>query len=650
MKGRTRLSQNTIKNISILSLGIVCIFYIASVGLAGGSFLGFLLYALAFALLVYIPGLFLAKMFMPNLSAFAMPIVATGVGSSMLILCFVAFGAVGFLYGTYIIPIVLSVAYLYKLVTGSNAKQSLSSHRIELTNTEFTAGLFLLSLLIFLTVFGGVFHTAWPSAVGGAVYNQDALWSVGSAASPWYGFPVLDLRTAGGIFHYHYFSDVVAGLVAIFSGQHTWNVNFFYLRPLWVVLIAMGSFEVARNLGAKGWQAFIPPVGICLGMFRNYGAILYTFNNPNNVNQSYVFMLGAILAFQQAEKENFDTAKQIPALLLTLTAALWSKGSVGLLFLIALFAAWVVYAILQKYVCPNAVVSLVLGGIVAFLLMKLLFSGANINLYTDISVPRLKEVLLGAFKENTPLLILYAISLIYSLKNFKTLSFMGLALNAVAFGGIMANCIFNHYGGADTYFTLVSLFAMWLSIAEVLPKMFEKKAIKNTVLALCMVGIAGNALTAMPIFRHGVQVALRCAGVRPPFEQVYETLNADDEAAALWLRENMTSDDVFATNRNERSLENRDGVFLGYTALSGRQAYVEGWFYAMEYSMDYYELRHNLEEVSDKIFACETFEEAVAIAKENGITYLLLHLPSGGAPFEGGTPAFSSGTVLVYRV
>ena len=625
---------------------VVAIFYITAVGLAGGSLAGFALYAVAFALLVALPGVFLCRVLLPTLSALALPVVAVGMGSTVLILSFVLFGSLGAFWGTYILPLGLSCYFALQCIKGKKVGKA----KIAMLTPQACAGLLLFTGILFLLVFSGVFASAWPSAVGGAVYNQDALWGVGSAGSAWYGFPIVDLRTAGGIFHYHYFSDVVAGLAAVFSGQHTWDVNFFFLRPLWPALLLLGCYAVARNFGASVWQAFICPVGVGLGMFRNYAAVLYTFSNPNNVTQSYIYMFSAVLVLQHAQKEGFANKKHIPAILLTLVAALWSKGSVGLLFLIGLCAAWAVYAFLQKRFYPYLAAGLVLGLVAAALLMGLLFSGANINVYTEISLVRTREVLTGIVRENAPLLLFYLVALVHALRRFTSLSFMELALHAVAFGGIMANCIFNHYGGADTYFMLVSLFVMWLCLAPALPNIFADKRKGAAAVAVVAFCVVCNMLTLLPILRHGVQAGMRCIGIRPPFEAVYETLTPSDEAAALWLREHMSADDVFATNRNERDLQNRDGVFQGYTALSGRQAYVEGWFYAMEYSMEYTQLRHNLEGVSDVIFACETYDEAAALARENGITYLLLHLPTKGVPFEGGEPVFVTDTVLIYRV
>ncbi len=640
--------EKTVRQLAVLLCGLVLVGYIIAVYLAGGSISGYALYAIAFLFLVLLPGLSLCKLLLPGISRAARPVVSAAFGGAVLVLSFVICSALGMFYAAVIPPLLLD-GYLF-----------FQKHKKESTNAKLTDApprsiyayglLILFAVVLFLLIFTGVFNSAWPSAVGGMQYNQDALWGVGSAASPWYGFPVRDLRVANGIFHYHYFSDVLAGTVAVFTGQHTWNVNFFYLRPLWTWLMLLGSYAVSRNAGAKGWQALVVPLGVSVAWFQNYAAMFYVLNNPNNVIQSYVFILAAVLVLQYAQEHAFKGKTIVPAIGIAFMVVVWSKGSVGVLIIIAAAMAWLVYGVLHKQGNPLLLAGIGIGGIAAAVLLTFLFSGANINLYLELSVARVTEVLLTILKENGPLLILYAITLLYALLHFKKLTFTQLTLHATVWGGILANCMFNHYGGADTYFMLVALFAMWLCVGAMLPVLCSKKSGQALVAVLCTIAVAGNLLIAAPLLRHGVQAGMRCIGIRPAFEVTYDTLTPDDEAAALWLRENMTQTDVFATNRNERSLTNKDGVFLGYTALTGRQAYVEGWFYAMEYSIDYYQLRFQLEEVSDVLFACETYEEACAIARENGITYIMLHIPTKGKPFVGGTPVFTSDTVYIYKV
>ena len=150
--------------------------------------------------------------------------------------------------------------------------------------------------------------------------------------------------------------------------------------------------------------------------------------------------------------------------------------------------------------------------------------------------------------------------------------------------------------------------------------------------------------------RQGVQIALRCYGLRPQYEYTEQTVTADDEQAAIWLRDNMSTDEVFATNRNGKAVDAADGTWHYYTAVSGRQAFVEGWRYAMDYSVEYSLLRHNLEEVSDKIFSCETAHEAFKIAAENDIDYLLMWRTRRPEGYPDAEPVFENDSCIIYKV
>lgn len=624
----------------------VCLLYLAAVHLAGGSLPGGLLYAVVFAVLVVLPGLLLCRLFLPGLPRAATPVVAVALGATLLMLCFVVFGGLGLPLATAAVPLAASIWW----AVGSWRLWRARRPALAPPAPWAFGWLAIAAAVLFLCIFSGVFPFARPGAVGGAVYDQDALWGVGSTASAWYGFPIRDLRTAGGLFHYHYFSDTVAGLVAVFSGQHPWDVNFYYLRGVWLLLMLLGTYAAARGLGAGGWGALVPVFGVSLGLFCNLPAINYVLINPNNVTQSYVFVLAAVLVLLHWQQAGFKGWRPLPALGLALLAVVWGKGSVGVLFLMGMAAAFVVYAVLKRRVYWLLLAGLGLGAAGAAVLLGLLFSGANINLFFAPDAQRALGLLTAILQNSWPLLLLYLMALIYTIRHFFSISFVALTLNAIVFGGIAANCLFDHYGAADSYFHLMALFVMWLCLAPALPALLSRKAGTAAVLALCAVGLAGNLYLAAPQLRLGVQAAMRCVGIRPAFPAEYATLTPGDEEAANWLRANMGKADVFATNRNQRALEGMEGIFHGYTALSGRQAFVEGWYYAMEYSMDYHQLRHNLEQVSDGLFACHTFDEAAAIARENGITHILLHLPSGGAPFAGGTPAYQNDTVLIYTV
>lgn len=632
-----------LKPISLVLFGAVVALYFAAVALSGGRLFGALLYYIGFALLVVVPGLALCDLLLPALGAAARMVVGVSLGGGVLVLGFALFGSLGAPYLAALAPLALCALWaVRRLKRGRQAKKTAPN--------DFYGLLLLLAAALALCIVTGVFRYAWPSAVGRMTYNQDALWGVGSAASAWYGFPIRDLRTAGGFFHYHYFSDALAGIVAAFTGQHTWDVNFFYLRIVWVALLLLGVWAASRELGAGGLLSLVPTAGVAFFMFRNFQAVSYVFVNQNNVNQSYVFVLAAVLALLCAQKNGFKDWRALSAVVLCCVVVVWSKGSVGVLLLLGMAAGFVVWMITHRRFSAFLLAALALGALGTALLYLLLFSKANINIFFSPDAARASQFLVQFLKSNAPLLALYIICLLYYIRHFVSISFVELTLNAMVLGGIAANCLFDHYGGAVTYFYLMACFLMWLLIARVLPRLAKPLVGKIALGAVLAVALAGNIVTLAPLVSSGAQAAGARFGVAQAPITDTDPLSADDEAAALWLRENMDRDDVFATNLTERHPTSPDGVFHGYTALSGRQAFVEGWFYAMEYSMDYTELRHNLEQVNASIYEAETFEQAAAIAREHGITHILLHLPTRGAAFFDAAPAFKSPTVVIYIV
>ena len=71
---------------------------------------------------------------------------------------------------------------------------------------------------------------------------------------------------------------------------------------------------------------------------------------------------------------------------------------------------------------------------------------------------------------------------------------------------------------------------------------------------------------------------------------------------------------------------------------------------AEDYGYDYYRLRHNLEQVSDVIFAAADAADAFALARENGIQWLYVCRALREEGFAGAEPAFENEAARIYRV
>ncbi len=627
--------------------------YAAGVVLGGGAWHGLLLYPLAFGLCLWLPGLWLAGLALPGAGFPLRAVVALPLGGLALMLLFQLTGA--------FLP-----AWAGALPMAGAGLWYAFRHRAALRRFRLPAippgawGLLLLfSAGLFLYVFTGVFPYAKPQNAGNMLYSQDLLWSVGNAAGAAYGSPVRDLRVAGGVLHYHYFIDVLDGLVGLVAGQSAWDAVAYYCWPLWCAALLAALYLIARGFGTGQWAALLAPGGLLFAHVTWATSFSHVFVNANGVVQSNFLLAAAVLIVQQAQREDFKSGRSLAAMLAAGGALAWGKSTIGLLLACGLLAAFLVGGLAQRrwrlwLLAAGAGVAAIFG-----LLYLLIYRHAINNLVFQPRAAALADGLGILGLHYWPGLVLYLASLALALRHFGRLGGDELLVHALAPGGLVAYVLFSHYSFSQSYFLLAASFAMWMCAARLFaPQKGKtpawhgkaKPALAAALALLCAAAFALTLAAAAPVLRRGAQIALRTLGLRPAFAAEAQSVTPDDEAAADWLRANMGPDEVFATNRNARDPAAADGIFHYYTAASQRQAYVESWRYAMDYSLEYHLLRHHLEVVSDGVFAAPTFAEARALAAENGIAYLVLHLPSGGAAWPEATPVFASPTVLIYAL
>lgn len=619
--------------------------YIAAVALAGGSVFGVFVFAATSALLVLMPGLLVCRLFMPGLKGAALVPAAAVSGSLILVICYVIFGWLGNPFLAGIIPLAAGIYYVF------TRRKTLLKTNIKAVPAPLWLLLMLFSGLLVMYSFSGLMSYAKPSMVGVTTFSHDMLWSTGNAAAVQFGFPLRDIRVAGGVLHYHYYSEIVSGILAMLSGQLPWDVCSYYVWPYWAAVICLALWALSRRMGLNGYASLFAPFGVLVLHYFHRQAIEHTFLNMNNLVQYTAFFSTTLLLIRENERTGFKNYRSMPIVLAGMFSLMWSKSTVGFLLLLALAAALLVYGAVHRKVLKWPMVFIGISGLF-FALLYILLLGKATNTMT------LQESFIGAarfkmgvmMRQYWPVVAVYIMSLVFSLVNFKKLAFTDLAINAMTVGGLIAVSMFFHYSGSDQYFLLASTFLMWLCIARTLPWMFKLKWPAIAAGGLCLAALGGMTIMFLPMMYNGYVQAGRSLGLRPAAERVEESISPDDEAAALWLRQNMKQDEVFAVNRNDKVRVPGEGVFHFYTAMSGRQAYMEGWQYGHTYTFPRKTMVYMLETVSDGIFRCETFNQASAMAKEHGIDYLLLYLPKRGEPFEGGTPVFKSDDVLIYKV
>ena len=131
------------------------------------------------------------------------------------------------------------------------------------------------------------------------------------------------------------------------------------------------------------------------------------------------------------------------------------------------------------------------------------------------------------------------------------------------------------------------------------------------------------------------------------------TATAGDEAAMEWLRANSAEDAVFATDRIHRMANVTDGISNLYTALSGRQAYMEGYTYAVTNMGVSEALLSEKQAVNAALFdAAADSAATAALCRENGVDYLVdsLQYPGGVAEGEELALVYENESVKIYRV
>ncbi len=618
-----------------------CAVFAAAVWLGGFGLFGFARYLAACALILMLPGFALARMLVKDVCACAYAGLSYCLGAAFLFVNFAAAGLLGLpVWAMFVLPCALGLWGAARLWRERKPVR-LGTHHALLLWTG--------AALAFLCVFLGVLPFAHASAAGNMQYHQDMMWSVGNAAAVRYGFPLADIRCADGFLNYHYLSDALAGFLALFSGTAPYDALCAYHYALLLPVLVCSVYAAARGYGAKPLTCAVLPAAVVL--LSGAGVAQAMLCNLNGVAAASLIACTALtLVFR-----NSSDAKGLEAFALVILTALMSKNLYGMLIVCALAAAFVFALIVQRRALWRAGAMALSGAALFAAVWVLLYSKAINNLVFEpwCSPARLLETL----GTSMPLgLLLWAAAVVCGIAQARTLELSRLTVHAAAAGGFLAYALFYHYSASHTYFLYAGmLFAWFAALGARLPgRLRGKTAVKRAAVFLCaLAAAAGFALSAPALAqsaRHGVQTALRCAQLRPEFPAASDSVTAGDEEAVLWLRDNMRDDEVFAVNRNAKDMAVGEGTWHYYTAMSGKQAYVESWRYAMDYGYEYHELRRRLEDVSDVLFAQTDAADAFAIARENGIDWLFVSKAVRAEGFAGAQPAFENSAAYIYRV
>lgn len=648
-----------LRRAAVILLGIAVAMYFTALEFAGGSILRFIWYAVVFCLIM-LPGVRVTELLMPQLERAEKISVSFAMGVGILFLAYTTFGRLTtppmWAMMIPVLPLTCWQLWIWaKRIRKAPKKfpNVFAQPGMPLLMIAFAGGLFVFS-------FTGVLTFAKASAAGNMIYHQDMLWRTANAAAVQLGSPLMNMQSFGSQLRYHYLGDAISGFGAMFSGVLPYEATCFYHYPFLLFSMVFGLFAAARTYGASEKTASILPFAV---LFFNTASSMVAVDimlDMNGVATATTLTAAVLIFLFRIERdEKIDPAFYVAYTIVILTL-LMSKNLYGMLLICALAASVVFGLIFQRRFYRRGLLLAVIGGGVFALCWHFVYQYAVNNLLQEFWLAP-KEFIKTLFT-NLPLgVILWLITLVLSIMQIKKLSFGRLVVNAATLGGMLAYFMFHHYSASQNYFLIAALLFMWFCTLDAESLLAKVKPLQIAAAAVACLCIVSTAIGFAPAGRKGFQVMKRSAGIQPDFPWETRTITPADEEAAMWLRDNMKPDEMFATNRNARDpYFAREGIWHYYTAMSGRQSYMEGWMYSLTYGHDYWEMRRQLEQISDGIFACRDAESAFEMARKEGIDYLLVTkwlksipfagMEAGPVKFEGAQPVFENCDTAIYRV
>lgn len=670
------------------ALCAVCLAVYAALAVwAGGSVGGLVIFWLAVALYIVLPGMQLARLSgldraMPGFRA---PLVIL-LGSGFLACAYCVSVRLDALWLVRGVPLVLSILAVCAWRSGGG--RFVSPRRVwQAPHRRLLALLF--SFLVAANAFAAVIKYALPSRAGDVLIDQDLLYLVGNAKSFQIAFPPQEIRFYNVRLAYHYLTELLCAALSTVSGQDCYQVLAFYLQPamLAALIVCLYRFSqvfygrvLRKNLlfvfglfcfGCAGLWTILPNG---LSVFGNTN-ITHLLTNITSQTTATVFLCIFAGMWLLAAQQNFKVGWiQLAATLCAFVMLTVAKGPVGGL-LLAGCAASLVFLVPRRKAGLKALV-LFAGMAAAFgvLYMALFSAGANGGMmlsFTD-SVSRtplaavlswLDGIRYGLSAKVAPVLwvvqtalmapalfIPWLAGLAADARRFWKLDAGRLLANACALGGLLAFFIFRHPHFSQVYFFLLALFFLTLLAVDGVDRLH-----RGWLKKLALFGAAVGAVTAMfyyvHVFGSGARYFLRDVGVleKYPYDTV---MNTDDEAAALWLRDNTDPSIRFATNRIHSDNLHGDGISNFYTALSGRQAILEGYTYVADTApwMWVDERKADNAAIFDPASSPETVLE---LCEKHGVDYLVYSSQMKEGSEEGlqFLPCvFTSDTVRIYQL
>ena len=536
----------------------------------------------------------------------------------------------------------------------------------------------------------GVFCSAanpHPLRAGAAALDRDFLWNIGNAAALQRAFPAEDLRVSGVRLAYHYLTELLWAALARVSGAALFDVYFYFAGPVFLALALAALRALARGcwpgrptgrylalVFGFGCASGAAALGNGLSVFGNT-LLAHLLTNVNAQATALPFFAGAFCAFAALARAGLRRApgswRQWGALFLSFGLLCVAKGPQAALLLCGVAAALALLLLLRRVRFGPAAGMLAGLGAVFFALYQFLYAGGVSSMEFSIFAMRNTFIYrtlspltdaLCAMLPGTGYFWLVCLGLLnaFCMLPLQCLLCLGLLPAAVralprpdparllaaalAGGGMLAYHLFYHSSSSQVYFALLALLCLSL-LAAGAPR--PRGVLRGPVLLAGMLGGLTTLCIALGFTRQAAPPLAACAGLREPAASA-ENVTAGDEAAMAWLAANSSERDVFATNRISSTPAVEDAISNICTGLSGRQAWLEGWTYAVTNMGVGPDFLAEKRWVNEELFSGLPAGEARALARQAGVRWLVLAKAWPGAPPAGLAPVYENGAASIY--
>lgn len=536
----------------------------------------------------------------------------------------------------------------------------------------------------------GVFCSAanpHPLRAGAAALDRDFLWNIGNAAALQRAFPAEDLRVSGVRLAYHYLTELLWSALARVSGAALFDVYFYFAGPVFLALALAALRAMARGcwpgrptgrylalVFGFGCASGAAALGNGLSVFGNT-LLAHLLTNINAQATALPFFAGAFCAFAALARAGLRRApgswRQWGALFLSFGLLCMAKGPQAALLLCGVAAALALLLLLRRVRFGPAAGMLAGLGAVFFALYQFLYAGGVSSMEFSIFAMRNTFIYrtlspltdaLCAMLPGTGYFWLVCLGLLNAfcmlpLQCLLCLELLPAAVRALpqpdparllaaalAGGGMLAYHLFYHSSSSQVYFALLALLCLSL-LAAGAPR--PRGVLRGPVLLAGMLGGLTTLCIALGFARQAAPPLAACAGLREPSASA-ENVTAGDEAAMAWLAANSSERDVFATNRISSTPAVEDAISNIYTGLSGRQAWLEGWTYAVTNMGVGPDFLAEKRWVNEELFSGLPAGEARALARQAGVRWLVLAKAWPGAPPAGLAPVYENESAAIY--